>query len=89
MSALRHFVFSFVVLLQLKRYFLCVHFNYPFTSRLPVIFFVLPNEAFCMLFFYLIFETIGSIIIYTIFLQHIDKLEERGKRSNENRTTFI
>ena len=42
-----------------------------------------------MLFFFLLFETIGYIIIYTIFLQRIDKLKERGKKFNENRTTLI
>ena len=52
-------------------------------------FFVLPNTTFCMLFFFLLFETIGYIIIYTIFLQRIDKLKERGKKFNENRTTLI
>ena len=51
--------------------------------------FILPYKGVCMLFFFLLFYAIGYIIFYTIILQHhIAKLEERGRRSNENRTTF-
>ena len=51
--------------------------------------FTLPYKAIYMLFFFLLFKVICYTIIYAIVLQqHIGKLNEWGRESNENRKTF-
>ena len=88
LRALHTFVLPCIVMLQLKGK---VRFVCSLELTFDLSFLLLYHiELFACFFLFFLFQAIDHTIIYTIILQHhIGKLEERGRGSYENRTTFI